>query len=159
MNIDEFWAATDRSGDCWQWTGRISATGYGYCWIRGVPAEGAHRVAYLLTHGSIPPGMQIDHTCHTRDKNCRRGSDCPHRSCVNPDHLEAVTPAENVARSRTKDSTVDHCKNGHELTDANTYLWTDRAGLVSRVCRTCNRNKVRRFREREQERRLRISVP
>lgn len=47
----------------------------------------AHRVVYESLVGPIPAGLELDHTCRVR-------------RCVNPDHLEPVTHAENQRRSR-----------------------------------------------------------
>ncbi|ETZ54626.1 hypothetical protein L838_1608 [Mycobacterium avium MAV_120709_2344] len=32
-----------------------------------------------------------------------------------------------------------HCDNGHQFTEANTYVHTDRCGHTRRMCRACNR--------------------
>lgn len=58
-----------------------------------------HRFAYELFKGPIPEGMEIDHTCNNP-------------WCVNPDHLEAVTPQENVDRREYKIKEV--CDKGHQ---------------------------------------------
>ena len=75
-------AHTDRSGDCWLWTGARGSTGYGVMRVKG-KLTGPHRIAYEDAHGPIPSGFVIDHKCHTR-------------LCVNPDHLQAVTPDQNA---------------------------------------------------------------
>src|SRR5262245_28915102 len=59
---------------CLLWTGRISGQGYGGINVDGKPLR-AHRLAYELAHGPIPPGLTLDHLCRVR-------------TCVNPDHLE-----------------------------------------------------------------------
>jgi hypothetical protein len=82
---------------CREWAGKVTAKGSGHTTLKG-KAIGAHRLAYLLFKGSVAPGLQVDHTCHTKD--CDLAAACPHRRCVNPDHLEAVTAAENVRRGR-----------------------------------------------------------
>ena len=45
----------------------------------------AHRFAYELLVGPIPKRMVLDHLCRRRNY-------------LNPEHLEAVTDAENVLR-------------------------------------------------------------
>lgn len=64
------------------------ANGYGCVRISERASDGsrlAHRVAYEKVHGPIPDGMQIDHLCRNR-------------GCVNVEHLEPVTSAENSRR-------------------------------------------------------------
>ena len=75
---ESFWEKTDRSGDCWLWTGHVDKHGYGR-----YKTFYAHRYAYEL-HGvtKIPEGAQVDHICHVR-------------ACVRPSHLRAVTNKQN----------------------------------------------------------------
>lgn len=129
---------------CWVWTGYVDKDGYGV--VRdNHRANGAHRWFYEHFVGPIPAGLVIDHLCHTRDESCEGGATCPHRRCVNPDHMELVTNAVNVARGRKPKRTQTHCKNGHEFTTENTYR--DRNG--HRKCRACNRRAARAYARRK----------
>lgn len=69
---------------CWPFPSSADPYGYRRCKYEGrtIPA---HRGVYLASGRSIPPGYHLDHLCRTP-------------ACVNPDHLEPVTHAENLRR-------------------------------------------------------------
>jgi hypothetical protein len=118
-----FWEKVERSPGCWRWTAGRDMDGYGVFHTAG-KARGAHRVAYELLVGSIPAGLQIDHLCRNR-------------SCVNPEHLEPVTPRENQRRADVAlgiRSAATHCPQGHEYSPENTYM-----AKTKRNCRECRR--------------------
>jgi hypothetical protein len=94
---------------------------------------GLHRLVYEVMVGPIPTGLVVDHTCHD-PKVCEGGTFCPHRACINPDHLAAVTHAHNTSAERSCRDRPDVCGKGHPFTPENTY--TDKRG--SRHCLTCH---------------------
>lgn len=79
---DRFWPRVD-VGLCWVWLGSHDR-GYGHFGVDGGYVR-AHRWAWEALVGPIPPGLVLDHLCRNP-------------SCVNPDHLEPVTRAENTRR-------------------------------------------------------------
>lgn len=97
---------------CWRWRG--SRNQHGYAQFKAdKKLIRAHRFAYELMVGPIPEGMTIDHMCHD-SAECDGGLCCPHRSCVNPAHMEIATRGENARRAMTG-TRQWYCKRGHLL--------------------------------------------
>lgn len=115
---------TDAAG-CWIWQGHLNRAGYGkFMMTKGESDIHAHRAAYLLMVGPIPDGYHIDHLCRVR-------------ACINPAHLEAVTPRENLMRGINQtalNARKTHCPQGHAYDEVNTYWWQGQRG-----CRTCRK--------------------
>jgi len=124
--------------DCILWTGKLNKSGYGYI---GNFRRLAHREAYEAVYGPIPPGMHVDHTCHN-GLGCLLSNDCPHRRCVNPEHMEVVTEQENIVRGEgvaAIHARTTHCPKGHPYDDKNTYPVQRRSGTWQRQCLVCRR--------------------
>ena len=82
----EYYRVEDRgyTTPCWMWQRNTDEKGYALMNIKR-RTHRVHRLFYEQKHGPIPHGKQLDHLCRNH-------------SCVNPDHVEPVTPAENVRR-------------------------------------------------------------
>ena len=117
---------------CWVWTRAKSRHGYGRIKVHGKNLQ-THRVAYTERYGEIPDGLVIDHLCRNT-------------GCCNPDHLRAVTDAENLhaegsASPAKANAERTHCKNGHALEGDNLMHHERRS---QRTCRECANAAKRR---------------
>lgn len=112
---------------CWLWQGAATSRGYG-CICSGKRSKSitTHRLAVIVRDGSIPEGMTVDHTCHDSE-TCRLDAQCPHRRCVNPDHLAVVPLGDNVRRQWES----GRCKKGHLLREKR------RGDKTVRYCAEC----------------------
>lgn len=114
------WSKVDASGDCWLWTGSYTREGYGHVNVGGTTTT-AHRAIYTALVGPLPRHLELDHLCRIR-------------ACVNPDHVEPVTHAENARRARY--TYLNRCANGHSE-------YVMRNGR--RTCLGCRREAQRRW--------------
>lgn len=130
----DFWEKVQRgtADECWPWTRSCVSAGYGGFQMQG-KWWSTHRLAYALTYGEIPEDQWVLHHC-----------DNP--PCCNPAHLFLGGPPENTAdmwnkgrqgvdpeAMRARFRAITHCPQGHEYTEANTYVYPD----GRRKCRAC----------------------
>lgn len=113
--------------ECWVWVGGKDKDGYGlFCVLSKIIR--AHRFSYEIHKESISPGLVIDHLCRRTD-------------CVNPDHLEVVTPKENVNRGSNYNRDKIRCSKNHLYDEKNTYFIKGRG----RGCRICKRERDQKY--------------
>lgn len=134
--LSRFWSKVDKfNGTCWTWKTSVCRDGYGRFWWNGFTIR-AHHFSLLTAGIEIPPGMQVDHLCRNR-------------SCVNPLHLEVVSPRENTLRSPVAPAAANarktHCKYGHPFDEKNTRYQKD-----GRYCYACH---LRASRDQQREKR------
>jgi hypothetical protein len=139
-----FWAKVDVGGrgDCWMWLGCRDTNGYGRFSVS--PGGGAkrklihsHRIALQLVGREVPTGMHTDHLCRNR-------------LCVNPAHLEVVTPRTNILRGTgltARHAVATHCPQGHPYSGDNLYI----TPKGDRDCRACRRVANSRYQRQLQE--------
>lgn len=138
-----FWEKVreDESG-CWLWTAAIGKPdGYGRFYMDGSMVL-AHRLSLNATSVDVLREHQVDHLCRVRN-------------CVNPDHLEAVSPRENNHRSDSpvgRNAKKTHCHRGHPLSGDNVRIYRN-GSRVRRCCRECSRINARSYYSRHIEKR------
>lgn len=99
---ERFMNRLTKTPTCWIWK-KPRGGKYGIFYAKG-RSMGAHRWSYELFVGPIPEGLVVDHLCEVK-------------ACVNPNHLEVKTQAQNMAayRKNHPHPRRTHCKEGHEL--------------------------------------------
>jgi len=121
---------------CWLWGGCQSKNKYGGITYNGTRRH-SHRLVYQLLKGDVPDGLDLDHLCRVRQ-------------CVNPDHLEPVTRAENLRRSPLM---LGHprafCRRGHPRSGDNIIEVRRSSGKIDRNCKVCT--GIRELRAKEKK--------
>jgi hypothetical protein len=122
--------AVDLDTGCWVWVASAKTRGYGAVTVSHEHGTMlAHRLSYLIHVGRIPDGMELDHLCRNR-------------ACVNPEHLEPVTTAENGRRARPFRQKPTHCPQGHAYAEHGRLYPSGQ----SYICLPCKAEYTRRRR-------------
>lgn len=136
MTASRPWPTPQRlaTDECVDWDGPLNVKGYGSA-IRNGRRSNIHRLIYERDMGPVPEGLHLDHLCRNR-------------ACVNPRHMEPVTPRENVLRGiglSAQAARQTHCIRGHELSGPNVWMYHG-----ERRCKACRaiRNRVYRLRRK-----------
>ena len=129
MSTEErLWYYTNITNDetsCWLWTGPQNHHGYGRISHKRTRALSAHRVAWELANGPIPPGLCVLHTCDT--PTCVR-NDGEHS------HLFLGTQLDNMQDRQRKGRTPQGERSGNaKLTNVQARALYDLRWKISRA--------------------------
>lgn len=123
---------------CWEYQGIVDKHGYPFLSVyryknRTKPTSVfAYRYYFELWVGEIPEGMELDHLCNNP-------------LCINPEHLEPTTRAENMRRAAERRT---HCKHGHEHSVHGFMFWGTRK---RRECKACYKNRLAKHAKQRRE--------
>lgn len=127
LELDQFFCfVRPQPSGCWLWVGTSGS--YGLATFRGQSLP-AHRLLYRALIGEIPSGEHLDHLCRVQ-------------LCVNPTHVEPVSPRENILRGigfSAMNAKKTHCPRGHAYDELNTLHHQNRR--VCKACRAMRRNQ------------------
>lgn len=111
--------------DCMLWAGSLNSKGYAQVSVKvngKWTVRTLHRELYYVEKDDVADGFVLDHLCSNR-------------SCINTDHLEPVTNAENLRRGIRPSPYGTHCNQGHNLSSYGYYV--DKRGC--KTCKECKR--------------------
>lgn len=119
--------------ECWIWKGATGPKGHGHInrGTEGGGSIGAHVLAAIYDGRTPPLGFHVHHVCETP-------------ACVNPAHLQILSPLEHRRAHRD-----DTCRRGHPRSEAYIRRGTDRVVY----CKTCKREDYAALSTSELERR------
>jgi hypothetical protein len=119
---------------CWVWRGWTAVEGYGLIDLKDRRSVRVHRYTFETLRSPIAPGLVLDHLCRNR-------------ACVNPWHLEPITPAENTRRGARASGM---CRNGLHPMQGENVIVRYRDGLPRYECKACKDARTERADETRQ---------
>lgn len=126
----------DAETGCWEWVGSLNDDGYAQFALSHTFTKRVARFLYEEEYGPLDPSIHLDHLCRNRP-------------CVNPAHLDPVTPRVNILRGvgpTAINARREYCTNGHDLSDPD-VLYVRPNGW--RQCRVCQSANARRYVEKQ----------
>jgi hypothetical protein len=133
---------------CWEWTASLH-NGYGRISLPGGRSTvDAHVASWLIHHGSYHRSLSVLHHCDNK-------------RCIRIEHLYLGTTSDNARDAIDRGlfnadwrGDLTHCKQGHPLSGDNLRIESQRDGTVGsmRVCKACQRERSRQYREKKASR-------